>query len=324
MSFDWRLLEMLADGKFHSGEELGELLGVSRAAIWKQLQKSEEILALKFESIKGRGYRLAEGIELLDKAKVISEIPDHLSYCLHIVRQTDSTNLLAAELARKGATRGLVVLAEQQSAGKGRRGRPWHSPFGRNIYCSIVWEFDSGVAALEGLSLAVGVGVVRALHTVGVHDTQLKWPNDVLHNRRKLAGILLEMTGDVSGCCQVVIGVGINVAMANLKDPVSIDQPWTDANTVAGKAVSRNALASSLIAQLLQLLTEFEVEGFEKFHNDWAALDCTRGKPVTVHVGENLLHGIAAGVDNSGALAVDTELGRQWFHGGEVSLRVQN
>ena len=324
MSFDWRLLERLADGDFHSGEELGELLGVTRAAVWKQLQKIEEALSLEFESVKGRGYRLVDGIELLDGAQISSGISDTLTYSLHIARQVDSTNRLAVELAREGMARGCVVLAEQQSAGRGRRGRHWVSPFARNIYCSIVWEFDSGVAALEGLSLAVGVGVVRALRACGVNDAVLKWPNDVLHNQRKLAGILLEMTGDVSGRCQVVIGVGINVAMANFKSLVSIDQPWTDANTAAGKSVSRNALASNLIMQLLLLLAEFETEGFARFHCDWAALDCMCGKPVTVCVGEQMLHGVAAGVDGSGALAVDTELGRQWFHGGEVSLRVHS
>jgi BirA family transcriptional regulator, biotin operon repressor / biotin---[acetyl-CoA-carboxylase] ligase len=325
MSFNWQLLEILADGNFHSGEQLGDLLGISRAAIWKQLQKIEEALALEFESVKGRGYRLIDGAELLDSARIIEGIPSGLFYSLHLVRQTDSTNRLAAELAQKMTTvRGAVVLAEQQTAGRGRRGRQWVSPFARNIYFSILWEFDSGVAALEGLSLAVGVGVVRALAATGVNETMLKWPNDVLHNERKLAGILLEMTGDVSGRCQVVIGIGINVAMANYKNLISIDQPWTDANTAAGKIISRNMLASNLITQLLLLLTEFEAAGFGRFRNEWAALDCMRGKAITVHIGENTLHGIAAGVDVSGALAVDTALGRQWFHGGEVTLRVQS
>lgn len=319
MSFDWRLLEILADGDFHSGEELGELLGVSRAAVWKQLQKIEDELVLAFESVKGRGYRLVDGIELLDLARIRNGIPGGLSYSLHIVRQVDSTNRLAAELARKG----VVVLAEQQSAGKGRRGRHWVSPFARNIYCSIMWEFDSGAGALEGLSLAVGVAVVRALRAICVSDVVLKWPNDVLHDHRKLGGILLEMRGDVSGRCQVVIGVGINVAMAGLAGLESIDQPWTDVNTAAGKCVSRNELASNLIASVLSALNEFEVGGFARFHSEWAMLDCTNGWPVAIHVGEQVFHGVAAGVDAGGALAVDTDLGRSWFHGGEVSLRVQ-
>ena len=326
MSFEWRLLEILADGNFHSGQEIGELLGVSRAAVWKQLQKLEDAFALQLESVKGKGYRLVESLDLLDDGAIRSAIPAGLPCTLHVVKQIDSTNRLAAELARTGAAqvRGCVVLAEQQTAGRGRRGRPWVSPFARNIYCSIVWEFDSGAAALEGLSLAIGVGVVQALRAVGVQGAGLKWPNDVLHERRKLAGILLEMTGDVSGRCQVVIGVGVNVNMAAAADGELIDQPWTDAVRAAGKPVSRNELAASLIRHLLQVLQVFESEGFVRFHRDWAALDCTQGEPVTVYIGEQALHGIAAGVDTSGALAVDTESGRQWFHGGEVSLRAQN
>ena len=324
MSFDWRLLDILADGEFHSGEELGELLAVSRAAIWKQLQKIEETLSLKLESAKGRGYRLVGGLELLSANRIAESISKSLPYSLHIVQQVDSTNRLAAEIAGKTAARGCVVLAEQQLAGRGRRGRKWISPFAQNIYCSLVWEFDAGAAALEGLSLAVGVGVVRALRTSGINNAALKWPNDVLHNQCKLAGILLEMTGDVSGRCQVVIGIGINVAMSNAVGTEFIDQPWTDAITAAGKYVSRNELAANVITQVLQLLTEFEAAGFSRFQSEWISLDYTFGKAVTVHIGDQAVFGTAAGVDVSGALGVDTDSGRQWFHGGEISLRVQS
>lgn len=324
MSFDSRLLEILADGEFHSGEELGGALNISRAAIWKQLQKIENSLSLKFESVKGKGYRLPDGLELLNVERITDAIPKSLLYTLQITQQVDSTNRLAAELASQGSARTCIVLAEQQLAGRGRRGRKWISPFARNIYCSLVWEFNSGVAALEGLSLAVGVSVVRALHAIGINDAALKWPNDVLHNQRKLAGVLLEITGDISDRCQVVIGIGINVEMSRVMDVAVIDQPWTDAATAAGKYVSRNELAANLITQTVQLLNEFETSGFSKFHDEWAALDYTFGKPVTVHIGEQIVLGVAKGVDTTGALIVDTELGRQLFHGGEVSLRVQN
>lgn len=323
MSFDWRLLEILADGEFHSGEELGGSLDVSRAAIWKQLQKIEESLGVKFESIKGRGYRLIDGLELLSEEEIAKGLPES-GFSLNIVRQIDSTNRLAAELAGERPARGLVVLAELQSAGRGRRGRQWVSPFGKNIYCSIVWVFDSGIAALEGLSLAVGVGVVRALRKSGIHGTGLKWPNDVLHEGRKLAGILLEMAGDVSGQCQVVIGIGINVVGMSSADAEGIGQPWTDANSVAGRCVSRNTLAAHLIAELLVLLRGFESRGFSQFYDEWAELDCTNGNRVTMHIGEQQIHGTAAGVDASGAFRMETDVGVQLFHGGEVSLRVDH
>ncbi len=323
MSFDWRLLEILADGEFHSGEDLGVALGISRAAIWKQLQKLEDSLSVKIESVRGRGYCLVDPPELLNSERILSSIPRSIPYSLHILRQTNSTNTDAAHFAAQGLARGCVVLAEQQAAGRGRRGRKWVSPFARNIYCSLAWEFDAGAAALEGLSLAVGVAVVRALHLSGVEGVTLKWPNDAVHNERKLAGILLEMTGDVSGRCQVVVGVGINVSMSDWGGAEEIDQPWTDACTIAGRRVSRNELAANLIDALLRLLRDFEVSGFARFHEEWSALDCMRDKPVVVRMGDQVVLGTAAGVDASGALAVDTDTGRQWFYGGEVSLRLQ-
>lgn len=327
MSFDLRLLRILADGNFHSGEELGQLLGISRAAIWKQLQKLEEIVDLQLESVKGKGYRLLGGVELLDTELIMPAVSAPAKLLLHslnIIEQIDSTNRLAIELAQKGAPRGCIVLAEQQTAGRGRRGRLWVSPFARNIYCSVIWEFDAGAAALEGLSLAVGVAVAQALTATGIHGIELKWPNDIVHERKKLAGILIEMMGDASGRCQVVIGIGINVAMSDSTDASAIDQPWTDTNTIAGTIISRNLLIGNLITQLLPLLTEFEVIGFAKFQDAWSMLDCTKGKPIAIHFGERMLFGTAAGINANGALAVDTEIGRQWFQGGEVSLRLQN
>jgi len=325
MSLNWQLLQVLADGEFHSGEELGEQLSISRAAVWKQLQKIEEELSLRFESIKGTGYRLQGGLELLSVERIRTIASPARPFALHIIEQVDSTNRLAAEFAAAGASSGFAVLAEQQLAGRGRRGRPWISPFARNIYCSLVWIFDSGIAALEGLSLVVGVAVVRALRASGIENAELKWPNDVLHDQRKLAGILLEMTtADVDGRCQVVIGVGINVAMAGTDESGRIDQPWTDAVTAAGRYVSRNELAANLISQLLGYLSRFEIEGFAPFREEWMSLDCARGKPVAVHVGDRVVHGTAAGIDASGALVIDTQVGRQLFHGGEVSLRVQD
>lgn len=317
------ILATLADGAFHSGEELGAVLGVSRTAVWKQLQKLQETTGLQLESVKGRGYRLREGLELLDNSVIMAALPAPISPLLNnleLLDHVDSTNRLALLRAQEGAARGHTIVAEQQSAGRGRRGRQWVSPFGRNIYCSVIWHFDGGAAALEGLSLAVGVAVARALNTMGVEGIGLKWPNDVVWHGRKLAGILLEMAGDASGRCQVIIGIGINVAMAEAN---GIDQPWVDAQTAAGRPVSRNQLLAQLLAELLPLLVRFEDEGFACCREDWAALDSFAGQPVAVHLGEQVILGVAGGVNASGALLVDTPQGRQAFHGGEVSLRLQ-
>lgn len=325
MSFDSRLIAILADGAFHSGEELGEVLGVSRAAVWKQLQKIQETTGLAFESIKGRGYRLPGGIELLDIDAISAVLsPTAMSVAaIEIHGQIDSTNRLAMERAQSGAPRGTVILAERQSAGRGRRGRSWVSPFGCNIYCSVVWEFNNGAAALEGLSLAVGVAAARALTDVGVAGIELKWPNDVIWGGRKLAGILLEMTGDAAGRCQVIVGIGINVAMSD-GEAAAVDQPWCDATTAAGRPVSRNRLIGLLLSHLLPVLVTFERDGFSEFQEAWSAFDGMKGRQVAIHFGDRVVLGLSAGVGANGALAVDTDIGRQWFHGGEVSLRLQN
>jgi BirA family biotin operon repressor/biotin-[acetyl-CoA-carboxylase] ligase len=325
MSVDLNLLRALADGDVHSGSELGDLAGISRAAIWKQLQKLQEQTGLLFEPVKGKGYRLSGGMELLDKDLITRSIPltalPFLS-TIELHTQIDSTNKQAMLRAQAGAASGYTVLAEHQLAGKGRRGRSWVSPFGSNLYLSVVWAFENGAAALEGLSLAVGVAVARALTAVGVLDIGLKWPNDIYWQGKKLGGILLEMVGDAAGFCQVIIGVGINVRMPHL-NAVAIDQPWSDLNTAAGRVISRNQLAADVLAHLLLVLDQFQREGFFAFREEWARFDCIAGKRVALHSGESTRFGTAAGVGATGALVLDTELGREWFHGGEVSLRLQ-
>lgn len=319
------ILRVLADGETHSGEELSEFLGVSRTAVWKQLKRLQESTGLQIESIRGKGYRLAGGLELLDSSQVVRQLSldakSHLTDFI-LLGQVDSTNTIALNSIQEGGSSGYVVVAEQQSAGRGRRGRQWVSPYGCNIYCSAVWQFQSGAAALEGLSLAVGLAVARALGQVGVERVELKWPNDVLCQGRKLAGILLEMVGDAAGHCHVVVGIGINVSMSQAAGNWGIDQPWIDATTASGASVSRNRLLSRLLSELLPLLSEFERKGFSAFRQAWSELDAMFGKDVCLHMGGQTVFGRAAGVGESGALAIDTAAGRQWFNGGEVSLRL--
>lgn len=325
MSLEFQLLSILADGDFHSGIELGESIGVSRTAIWKQLQKLRDSTGLSFDSVKGKGYRLARPFELLDRELILAVIPSTISSLLSALElhtQIDSTNRHAMSLAQAGAGSGHAVLAEQQLAGRGRRGRKWVSPFGKNLYLSLIWVFENGAAALEGLSLVVGVAVAHALQELGISDVQLKWPNDIYWQGRKLGGILLEMVGDATGYCQVVIGIGLNVDMS-AEEASPIDQPWSDLFAARGRVISRNQLAGAVLSHLLPTLIKFESTGFSAFHAEWSALDFVAGRAVVLHVGERSLVGIAAGIGETGALAIDTEMGREWFHGGEVSLRLQ-
>lgn len=317
------ILDLLADGQFHSGEELGALLGISRAAIWKHMKKIED-LGLDVYSHKGRGYCIQGGLELLEK-----DLIEQLAPCIkqrelevNLFAEIDSTNSYLLKLAHCSKK---ICIAEFQSAGRGRRGRSWVSPYAQNIYLSIGWGFEGGISVIEGLSLAIGVAVVRALANQGVVGVRLKWPNDLLYEGKKLAGILVEMVGDPSGFCQVVVGVGINVKMMAAVAASAIDQPWIDLNTIASqKGVSlqsRNQLVAGLITELSALLSTYHQEGFAAYQAEWESLSAFTDKFVVLHNGVNTIRGVMRGVTSVGSLRLQTEEGDEIFHGGELSLR---
>lgn len=316
------VLQLLADGEVHSGEEIGEALGVSRTAVWKQLQKLSE-LGLHLSSVKGRGYQLPGGLELLQQEKIIaamSESAQKLVPQIDLYQTIDSTNAKAMSMARDGIGNGYVCMAEHQSAGRGRKGRNWVSPFGRNIYLSMVWEFDQGAAVLEGLSLAVGVAIARVVNRLAQSEAvQLKWPNDVYWQHKKLAGVLLEMSGDVSSQCQVVVGVGLNVSMLS-EEADAIDQQWVSLNSFVGN-LSRNELAGALLGEIATILSQYHVQGFRAYKDEWEKLDYFRDTDVEISVGDNPVTGTAAGVSESGALRLLTPEGEKLIYGGEASAR---
>lgn len=319
------LIRKLSDGYFHSGSELGEFLGVSRAAVWKQIQKLETDYGVKCDSVKGKGYQIRGGLDLLNEEIIhlaLSHKAQTLLSNLDVHTVVDSTNDIALEKAKQGVESGYVCIAEKQNKGRGRRGGTWVSPFGKNIYMSILWRFQGGAAALEGLSLATGVAVAGALSKVGVNGVNLKWPNDILHERRKLAGILLEMSGDAAGVCEVVLGVGLNIGM--LRDEgKTIDQSWIDLQSLREKKLDRNLVVATLLNELLLMLEEFSLRGFVPFMDEWSRLDSYRGKEVTLTTSKSSEHGIAMGVDQNGALKLKIDEQVKVFSGGEVSLRLK-
>lgn len=313
-----QLLRLLADGAFHSGTALGTALGISRTAVWKALD-GIATLGIDIERAPRRGYRVPGGIDLHDGERIRAALAPPartLLAELQVVTVTESTNEIAKGFAPTPG-RGSCCLAEHQTGGRGRLGRTWVSPFARNLYCSLAWEFDGGIAALEGLSLAVGVTVRRALAGLGAADVRLKWPNDLLRDGRKLGGILVEVTGDPEGRCRAVIGIGVNVAMPAAATD-AIDQPWSD---LAGLRVSRDALAAAVLTELLPLLRDFPATGFAAHRAEWEASDHYRDRCVAISIGSNRREGIARGVNERGALALECADGWHWFSGGEVSLR---
>ncbi|MEH6611496.1 MAG: bifunctional biotin--[acetyl-CoA-carboxylase] ligase/biotin operon repressor BirA [Halioglobus sp.] len=317
------LLPMLADGEFRSGQDLANALGVSRTAVWKQLNKLAD-LGLELEAVKGRGYRIPGGVDFLSEVDIRGGLTSDASALMNdllLLNETDSTN---AELMRKisvGAVSGLVCTAEQQTAGRGRLGRTWVSPFAGSVYLSLMWEFSQGAAALQGLSLGVGVAVVRALESLGVEGVKLKWPNDILYDGAKLGGVLLEMAGDAAGVCQVVVGVGINVSIPR-SVAASIDQSWIDLGGIcAGATPRRSTVVAALLNEILPMVAGFESEGFSPLHQAWTDLDAYADQPVVIHSGEKRQRGICRGVDGRGALQLETSTGIQPIFGGEISLR---
>ncbi len=322
MMSELKLIYLLADGNYHSGAELGKALGVSRAAIWKQINKLND-LGLTLETSKGKGYRIPGGIHLLDLDEILAQLsPQSVPQLtkLSLEQSVTSTNALLRQSAEKQPASGHALIAEQQTAGRGRRGRSWVSPFGRNIYLSLCWGFEGGVAATEGLSLAVGVAVRRALKRCGVRKIKLKWPNDLLWQNRKLAGILLEIVGDLSGYCQVIIGVGINVDMRE-EEAGDVDQAWCSYNQAVNNPVSRSVLAGCLLDELIQVLSSFEAQGFAELRKQWLKYDAFAGKSVKLVTVSKEISGIARGVTRNGALRLEVDGEIKAYSGGEISVR---
>jgi len=316
------LLSILADGKFHSGRELGEEIGISRSAIWKHVRRIEES-GLEVYSVKGRGYRVPGGVELLDYESIQKHLQPEVANiirCSDIPLQISSTNEVALRESQTADCHGNLYAAEQQTQGRGRRGRSWASPFAKNLYFSLVWRFEQGAAALEGLSLLVGLSLVKALQALSITGVELKWPNDLLYQGQKLAGILIELNGEASGQCQAVIGVGINIDMP--KDQAeAIDQPWTDLETIAGAKVGRNRLLAEILNQLVGMLSRFERQGFSELAQEWQTYHAMQDKPIILQVGDKAINGLCRGVDESGALLLETDEGTRAYHGGEVSVQ---
>jgi len=241
---------------------------------------------------------------------------------VRVAAVTDSTN--AQLLTANADADPQVLFAEFQTAGRGRRGREWVSPFGANLYLSLAWSFSQWPRQLTALPLAVGVACARTLREVGLDAVGLKWPNDLHVEGRKLGGILIEHRAEAGGPCRVIIGIGLNVAMTGAQAQ-TVSQPWIglhEALAAHGQPlVTRRVLASTLLRQLVLAIKTFERSGFDAFAADWSALDLTRDREVTIQGQQSSYQGIARGVDEHGALMVEALGQLQTVHSGEVSLR---
>lgn len=309
-----KLISLLADGEFHSGEQFGAALGMSRAAINKHIQTVRD-WGVDVFTVPGKGYRLHAPLQLLDEATIRARLPSGRLAVLPVI---DSTNQYLIE--RIGTLEpGDACVAEYQAQGRGRRGRQWISPFGNNLYLSLYWRLEQGPAAAGGLSLMVGIVMAEVLQRLGAEGVRVKWPNDLYLNDRKLAGILVEINGKAGDAAHVVIGAGINLAM---REPAAgmIDQGWINLQE-AGIVIDRNALVAELTATLRQALRQFEGDGFAPFVARWQALDNFFDRPVKLLIGDREIRGIARGIDAQGALLLEQDGERHAYLGGEISLR---
>lgn len=313
------LIQLLSDGAYHTGTELGEKLGVSRAAIWKKIRQLPEV-GLQVTSSKTLGYALLNKLDLLDSSYLTEFLAENNSSlkgeCLALVGSTNSE--LSRRLAKNSALSKTFLLAEMQTQGKGRRGKYWYSPFASSLSVSLAWRFDEPASSLQGLSLAVGVTVKQVLNDLGVENIQLKWPNDIYLDNAKLAGILLEVSGDLSGPCSLVLGVGINID--EFVPNKEIDQPL--AFLSSSKIIKRNELAGRLLLALEKLLQIYPKTGFVPWQDLWNKAHIWKNQHVNLITPSEVTRVKLGNVNSLGELEVIMLDGScKYINAGELSLR---
>jgi BirA family transcriptional regulator, biotin operon repressor / biotin---[acetyl-CoA-carboxylase] ligase len=323
----FELLRHLSDGEFHSGEVLAQKLGVSRASVNNALHGIDQY-GLTLYSVRGRGYCLINPPQWLSIAEINASLAEQAEiFNIEILDEATSTNTVLLKRAAAGVKSGSVIAVEWQSSGKGRLGRTWHSGLGNALTFSLLRRFDCGLAGLSGLSLATGVAMMRAFQQLGISGAQLKWPNDIMTEHGKIAGILIEAQGDMLGPSAVVIGIGINLSLPP-KIMHRIDQPVSDLSRLAESLPTRNRLLATVLGKLDEVLREFSEQGFSALREEWEAAHFYQEKPVQLLLPDGkVIQGVVRGVNQEGALlvevasAADAQTEIRAYHAGEISIR---
>lgn len=311
-----KVIEMLADGEFHSGEELANVFGITRAGINKYIKQIRE-WGIDLTSLQGRGYCLHAPLDLLNQAKIQHYYHDdkHPQLALDVIPVIHSTNQYLLDQVHE-LTSGQACVAEFQESGRGRRGRQWFSPFGSNLYFSMYWRLEQGPLAAMGLSLVIGIVVADVLRELSGKNIKVKWPNDLYLNDKKLAGILVEIIGKTGDCAHIVLGIGINISM-HKPDQQMVNQAWANLGNI-----NRNLLVAKLLSALRNALITFEQQGLAAFIHRWNPLDNFIDRPVKLLIGEKtVIRGIAKGINEQGALMLAHDGKITPYIGGEISLR---
>ncbi|MFQ3237510.1 MAG: BirA family biotin operon repressor/biotin-[acetyl-CoA-carboxylase] ligase [Paraglaciecola sp.] len=311
------LVTQLASGEFCSGEALGKQLDISRSAVSKHIRSLLE-LGLDIFSVTGKGYKLATPIQLLAVDLIDKHCRQFHTQQLEVLNVINSTNQYLKE-KKTGLTNGQACVAEAQTAGRGRRGRKWVSPYGASLYLSMYWQFAGGYQSIGGLSLAVGVSLSEALKKAGYDDIQLKWPNDIYAQGKKLAGVLIEVEGQIGGACECIIGIGLNISLPAKVE--QIDQPWIDLTKLNGPPVDRNKICALILDEVTKDLNLFEQQGLSPFVQKWRAVDAYRDQAISLSIGNRTIAGIGRGIDETGAILLQVDGKLHAYSGGEVSVR---
>jgi len=320
----FKIIDVLADGKFHSGEILANQFKVSRVSIWNAISEAEQF-GVEIHSVRGKGYKLTHAVELLNESSIKREIGEQANFFnIEVMDITTSTNSVMMQKASEGLPHASCIATNIQTAGKGRRGRKWISELGENLTFSFLWRFNQGAAMLSGLSLVVGIALIRTFKQLGINQALLKWPNDVLifHEKvyKKLAGILIELQGDLDGQSLAVIGIGINLNISK-KQIKKIDQPAIDLQKITEESMNPNNLIALIIKELARILSEFELNGFSSLKEEWVMSHAFHEKVISLTKGDgqNVI-GRVIDISDEGSLILQTNQGQQNFSSGEVVL----
>jgi BirA family biotin operon repressor/biotin-[acetyl-CoA-carboxylase] ligase len=312
-------LKRLSPLRYQPAAALAQTLAASPEAVTEALRHAVAA-GVPVQHDAQLGYRLSEAPDWLDAARIASALGT-TGMAVEVVDCCGSTNTELMRSARSNAPHGRVLVAELQSDGRGRQGRRWHSGIGTALTFSLLWRFQTRpVSMLNGLSLAVGVAIARALRRHGV-AAELKWPNDLLWQGRKLGGILIGAQGDATGPCAAVIGIGVNVRLAS-EERARIDQAVSDLCEAGGSLLSRNEWLAAMLLELSDVLGAFDREGFAASRAEWDRYHAHAGRRVELALPNGTrVRGIACSVDESGRLLLDTAHGTQAVMTGDVSLR---
>jgi BirA family transcriptional regulator, biotin operon repressor / biotin---[acetyl-CoA-carboxylase] ligase len=311
-----KLVNILGDGDYHDGNSIGDALQMTRSAVWKMIKKLDNY-AVKITSMRAKGYALLEPLKLLELTKIKKKLV-HDKIEIKIFESITSTNGYFKTLRNNKSLR--ICLAEQQTQGKGRFNREWHSPFGKNIYFSCFYPFQKDLSELAGLSLVMSLAIIKTLKSYGVDKNLfVKWPNDIFYEDKKISGTLIEIQAESHGVCNVVIGIGINVNMQD--DENNLSQPWTSLRKILGQYIDRNELCSRLINYLLNYLQEFNSQGFAPFRKEWMQRDCLANQFITLNTLHEKISGTVTGINDQGHLLLKLEDGKiQVFSAGDASI----